>query len=499
MSSTGQELAKVQPMKIVHTPPMVTCHNCGNRMVAMPGATTAICADCVAVTTDITKEVVKIGHVLTFCKNCRRLHVGPGDIWMFADRESRELMGVCLRRLGLSRKGLRLTDAAFVWTEPHSLRTKIKVTVRGEDSEVLPGVQLEQTFGVEYIEHFSQCKDCAKSFTANTWVANVQVRQKHTTHKRTFFALEQLILKNKAHKNTVSIEESREGIDFLYSQQKHAVTMVEFLTGVVPCRTSKSSELYSQDSHSAKKLYKFTYSVELVPICKEDLLVLPKQTVPKCNSIDRLVLCHRIGHNVKLVSPVTGQTADLPASVFFKWPFTPVVSTKAMVEFLVLDVEHTYERGGGDMGGKFSVVEATVAPANDVSQTYFVRTHLGAILNAGDSVLGYDLRNTNFNHEQWNSLKEEQIPDIVLVRKVYERSTKPHKKTWKLRRIAPELEQMDEKSQAYQDFLQELEEDADLQNDVEMFAEKGEPKPQGESESEEEYVHVKLDELDVDD
>lgn len=488
-------------MKIVHTPPTVTCHNCGNQMVAMPGSTTAICRDCVAVTTDLTKDVPKTGVVLVFCKNCKRLHVGPGDIWMFADRESRELMGVCLKRLALGRKNLRLVDAGFIWTEPHSMRTKIKVTVRGEDSEVLPGVMLEQTVTVEFIEQTSQCKDCAKSFTANTWVANVQVRQKHTTHKRTFFALEQLILKNKAHKNTVSIEESREGIDFLYSQQKHAVTMVDFLTTVVPCRTSKSSELYSQDSHSAKKLYKFTYSVELVPICKEDLLVLPKQTVPKCNNIDRIVLCHRVGHNVKLVSPVTGQTADLPAAIFFKWPFTPVTSSKTMVEFVVLDSDIDYEHQKQNVSSKFAVAEATVALANDLSTTFYVRTHLGSILNAGDTVLGYDLRNANFNHEQWNQLKDDQIPEVILVRKVYERAHKPHKKSWKLRRLAPELEQMDEKSQAYQDFLQELEEDEELRQDVDMYAEKeasDNKDADDEEEEEEEYVKVSLDDLVID-
>lgn len=56
------------------------------------------------------------------------------------------------------------------------------------------------------------------------------------THKRTFLYLEQLILKHNAHKDTISIQEKRDGLDFYYSQRAHAVKMVEFLGAVVPIR-----------------------------------------------------------------------------------------------------------------------------------------------------------------------------------------------------------------------------------------------------------------------
>ncbi len=47
-----------------------------------------------------------------------------------------------------------------------------------------------------------------------------------------------------------------------------------------------------------------------------------------------------------------------------------------------------------------------------------VRTHLGNLLNAGDSVLGYDLSVANFNDENLDKYKGE-LPEIVLVRKIY--------------------------------------------------------------------------------
>ena len=41
-----------------------------------------------------------------------------------------------------------MVDAAFIWTEPHSRRLKVKITVQ---KEVLNGTLLQQTFVVEFI------------------------------------------------------------------------------------------------------------------------------------------------------------------------------------------------------------------------------------------------------------------------------------------------------------------------------------------------------------
>ena len=48
--------------------------------------------------------------------------------------------------------------------------------------------------------------------------------------------LEQLILKHGAQKDTISVKEVKDGLDFFYSQRNHAIKMVEFLAGVVPVR-----------------------------------------------------------------------------------------------------------------------------------------------------------------------------------------------------------------------------------------------------------------------
>lgn len=100
---------------------------------------------------------------------------------------------------------------------------------------MLTNTILEQIFEIEYLVQHGQCPDCAKLAAKNTWKALVQVRQK-VPHKRTFLFLEQLILKHGAQKDTISVKEVKDGLDFFYSQRNHAIKMTEFLAGVVPVR-----------------------------------------------------------------------------------------------------------------------------------------------------------------------------------------------------------------------------------------------------------------------
>lgn len=93
-------------------------------------------------------------------------------------------------------------DASWIWTEPHSRRLKVKLTVQ---KEVGNGAVLQQAMTVTFVVRNQQCDTCAAAFTNNTWTAVVQVRQR-VDHKRTFFYLEQLILKHSAHSQCTNIQ-----------------------------------------------------------------------------------------------------------------------------------------------------------------------------------------------------------------------------------------------------------------------------------------------------
>ena len=42
-----------------------------------------------------------------------------------------------------------------------------------------------------------------------------------------------------------------------------------------------------------------------------------------------------------------------------------------------------------------------------------MKTHLGYLLNIGDSALGFDFANANINDENLDSIKPENLPDVV--------------------------------------------------------------------------------------
>ncbi len=371
---------------------------------------------------------------------------------------------------------MRIIDASFTWTEPHSRRVKVKITVQ---QEAFQGTILQQTFEVEYVVAHHQCPDCAKSFTANTWRAVVQVRQK-VPHKRTFLYLEQLILKHSVHKDTINIKETQNGLDFFFSARNQAEKFVDFLTSVAPVRSKKSQELISMDIHTSTKSYKFSYSVELVPICKDDLVALPLKLAKQIGNISPLTLCYRVGTSINLIDPNTLQTTDVSTPIYWRSPFASLADVQELVEFVVMDIEPV-----GPPKGRFLLAEATVARASDLGvndTTYFVRTHLGAVLHAGDSVMGYHLTGTNFNNPQFEALEDNsayasQIPDVVLVKKHYPRKKKSGKnRNWRLKRMnkdegemLPRKQDQERMERDFEMFLRDVEEDTELRSTVALY------------------------------
>ena len=100
-----------------------------------------------------------------FCRFCER-YLNPPNQWVACALESRELMALCLKRIkNLSKvivslfshpgsnysirvmfsiifvKKVRLVDAKFLWTEPHSKRIKVQLSVQ---AEVTAGTILQQ-------------------------------------------------------------------------------------------------------------------------------------------------------------------------------------------------------------------------------------------------------------------------------------------------------------------------------------------------------------------
>ncbi|KAH6676535.1 NMD3 family-domain-containing protein [Halenospora varia] len=481
----------------------ILCCNCG---APIDGTTSAgaLCYDCVKLTIDVSGGIQREATI-HFCRDCDRWLLPPST-WIVAALESRELLALCLKKLrGLHK--VRIIDASFIWTEPHSRRVKVKLTIQDSVSE---GVVLQQSFEVEYVVAYQQCPDCAKSYTANTWRACVQVRQK-VPHKRTFLYLEQLILKHGAHKDTINIKEVKDGLDFYYSARNQAEKFVDFLNSVAPVRAKKSQELISMDIHTSTKSYKFSYSVELVPICKDDLVAIPIKLAKQIGNISPLGLCYRVGTSVNILDPSTLQTADISTPIYWRAPFTSLADVQELAEFIVMDIEPI-----GAQKGKWLLAEATVARASDLGsndKTYYTRTHLGNVLHPGDSVMGYMLTGTNFNSPQFDALEESntyssQIPDVLLVKKFYARKRKTKNRNWRLKRmnrdegdLLPKKADQEKMDKDYEMFLRDVEEDTELRATMALYkAQQAKRDAEAMSvvetdDGEDETPHIDMDEL----
>ena len=425
-----------------------------------------MCLACIRGRVDITEGVTKQITVY-FCRGCERYSQPPTQ-WLPCALESKELLALCLKRIkGLNR--VRLVDACFLWTEPHSKRLKVRVTVQ---KEVFAATILQQTFEVEVIVGGQQCPDCARVEAKNTWNTVVQVRQK-VDHKRTFLYLEQLILKHHAHKDVLNIKSASDGLDFFFPSRSHAGRFADFLAAVAPVRSKLSEQLITQDVHSGDSTYKFTISVEIVPLCKDDLIFLPPRVARAFGGISPLVLCTRVGTLLHLLDPNTLQSAELATALYWREPFGSLATSRHLVAFFVLDVEP------GRQDGRLCLADVQVAKAADfgrTSQTFFARTHLGHVLRPGDMVLGYDLATSNFNNTDLDQYRgRTSLPDVVLVRKTYAHLSTGRRRNWTLRELdKAEDENMtkadrERLEQDHERFMQDLEEEPELRAGINLF------------------------------
>ncbi|XP_005109089.1 60S ribosomal export protein NMD3 [Aplysia californica] len=471
---------------------LISCCRCGLQIEPNP---TNMCVNCLRSDVDITEDIPKTS-VLNFCRSCER-YLQPPNQWVKAALESRELLSVCLKRLkGLNK--VKLIDAGFVWTEPHSMRIKVKLTVQ---KEVMNGAVLQQVFVVEYTVQSNMCEDCHRVEAKDFWRAVVQVRQK-CDHKKTFFYLEQLILKHRAHRSTVNIKPMADGLDFFFTKQDDAKKLVEFLSAYVPCRFVTGRELVSHDIRSNKYNYKHTFSVEIIPVCKDHIICLPKKTAQQLGGISPLCLVTRVTQSIHIIDPNTLQWAELSGAQYWRNPFKALVSPKQLIEYMVLEVNMVSDRDRPNrprLSTKHMLADVYVARMSDLGandQQFHCRSHLGHLLRAGDTVLGFDFSNANLNHQHFEAMKGDRIPDVMLVKKVFDRNKRIRRRKWKLERFDGADEADTESvNRDFNDFLEDLEEDQAIRENVNIYKDPSKISVQAEDTDDEGAPQISLMEM----
>merc|ERR1711993_29821 len=80
------------------------------------------------------------------------------------------------------------------------------------------------------------------------------------------------------------------------------------------------------------------------------------------------------------------------------------------------------------------VVKSSELGIND--DTVHCRTHLGHLLQPGDTVMGFDLKNSNVNDPNLEKAAADKVPDVVLIKKVYaEKSVRNRRRKWRLKHM----------------------------------------------------------------
>lgn len=122
------------------------CCMCGTRIAPNPAN---MCLSCLRTQVDVTEGIPR-ALTIAQCRNCHRWQRPP---FMPAALESPELLSILLKKIpGLTR--VKLVDAGFIWTEPHSKRVKVRLVVQ-KDTDF--NVRLQQAVVIEFTVVNQQC------------------------------------------------------------------------------------------------------------------------------------------------------------------------------------------------------------------------------------------------------------------------------------------------------------------------------------------------------
>ena len=400
--------------------------------------------------------------------------------WIKCAPESSELLSLCLSKVrGLHKS--KMVDASFIWTESHCKRIKIKVTVQ---KEVMSSV-VEQSFIVEFKVENLQCDDCKKIFTPHLWSAAVQVRQK-VEHKRTIMFLEQLILKHDAHAKALNVKEFDEGMDFYFAHKTHALILADFIQNYFPIKMKPSKQLISVDDNSNIANYKYTYFIEIAPLCKDDLCLIPKVLRKELGGVSPIMLVVNINTMITLWDPIHTKFSHVDSANYWKYEIKALCSRSKLTPFIILKIEkegetendsntsrhtHSKERTPCDKADVYNVEVQRQADFGNTMETFLIRTSVEN-LKPMDHVLCYDLVNLNIQEVEEIEDKS-KVPDIVIAKRFYPNRKKGKSRIWKLKEIEKETDankaKQDKAAKDKEEFMEMLEEEPQERKKINLY------------------------------
>lgn len=268
-----------------------------------------------------------------YCIYCRRYERPP---WINCERESAELLGAMLKKVrGLNKSELR--DAKFVWTEPHSKRIRIKIEFVRTVNE---HTRVQQTEIVEFVEKYTQCPDCRRSFTPHDWNTLIQIRQ-HASHRRTLMALEQNLMRQKWTEKALRVETVEGGFDIFFRNEQDAGGCLAYIKTHLPVTYKTSQQLISHNERDNTCNTKTTHALIIPKICKDDLLVMHPKFCKTMGNCSPLLLCIKVASQLYFLDPTNNRRLVItPTNFAALEPYSDVHTLRSIARnFIVLDNE----------------------------------------------------------------------------------------------------------------------------------------------------------------
>lgn len=207
----------------------------------------------------------------------------------------------------------------------------------------------------------------------------------------------------------------------------------------------------------------------------------------------------RVTSSITLLDPSTLQVAEVSGGTYWHHPFRSVLTGRQMVEFVVLDVElhsesrdqsavpdlRAFNKQSLSLNHRLGRATITVAKSSDLGQNdeqYETISHMGHVLKAGDTVLGYDVTHANLisDSDSDKRLDRRQQQQIVLVRKTYTAKQTNRRHRYQLEQLpkdrsdkAIKRSEQQQLEMDQEEFLRQLEDDAELRRELNVKQQQG--------------------------
>lgn len=254
-------------------------------------------------------------------------------------------------------------------------------------------------------------------------------------------------------------------------------------------------------------------------------MYLPAKTARNMGNISRLVLVKNVTSLIHLIDPLTGQTAQMNAELFWRDPIRPIITAarSRFVRYIVLGkdaivLERNVSKRTTTRRNKAKLASLTLAKEDDlgITDTQIEEcSHVGYLMKAGDVAVGYDLTDVQFVDDDAERARSAgEFPDVVVLRKLYggvasNEMDAAKQRVFKLQRLDAENveaakgkkakkdkenDDMDE-----EDFLREVEADKEMRLNMNLYkteiAMKKEEEGDDDDDDADDDQQVRLDEL----